>query len=153
MDSDFPNADPQKVFANKIKRVQSCIDARGQWRTNFFFGKGLYARNFFGGEGVNKVSSGQRAERTGILGRLPPSQGFPSICTRVKSIFRLGCYDWGQVLSVLLNRTALLEFRSSSVGCGGYSVSSDNQALSVPRTNVQDHFVPVTDVPTLIKDK
>jgi hypothetical protein len=26
---DFPNADLQKVFANKIKRVQACIDARG----------------------------------------------------------------------------------------------------------------------------
>jgi hypothetical protein len=26
--SDFPNADLQKVFANKIKRVQACIDAR-----------------------------------------------------------------------------------------------------------------------------
>jgi hypothetical protein len=25
----FPNADLQKVFANKIKRVQACIDARG----------------------------------------------------------------------------------------------------------------------------
>jgi hypothetical protein len=28
MHSDFPNADLQKVFANKIKRVQTCIDAR-----------------------------------------------------------------------------------------------------------------------------
>jgi hypothetical protein len=27
--SEFPNADLQKVFANKIKRVQACIDARG----------------------------------------------------------------------------------------------------------------------------
>jgi hypothetical protein len=27
--SDFPNADLQKMFANKIKRVQACIDARG----------------------------------------------------------------------------------------------------------------------------
>jgi hypothetical protein len=27
--SDFPNADLQKVFANKIKLVQACIDARG----------------------------------------------------------------------------------------------------------------------------
>jgi hypothetical protein len=26
--SDFPKADLQKVFANKIKRVQACIDAR-----------------------------------------------------------------------------------------------------------------------------
>jgi hypothetical protein len=27
--SDFPNADLQKVFMNKIKRVQDCIGARG----------------------------------------------------------------------------------------------------------------------------
>jgi hypothetical protein len=27
--NDFPNADLQKVFANKIKRVQDYIDARG----------------------------------------------------------------------------------------------------------------------------
>jgi hypothetical protein len=27
--SDFPNADLQYVFANKIKRAQACIDARG----------------------------------------------------------------------------------------------------------------------------
>jgi hypothetical protein len=27
--SDFPNADLQKVFANKIKRIQACIDIRG----------------------------------------------------------------------------------------------------------------------------
>jgi hypothetical protein len=27
--SDFPNADLQKVFVNKIKRVQACIDACG----------------------------------------------------------------------------------------------------------------------------
>jgi hypothetical protein len=27
--SAFPNADLQKVFANKIKRVQACIDASG----------------------------------------------------------------------------------------------------------------------------
>jgi hypothetical protein len=27
--SDFPNADLQKVFTNKIKRVQACIEARG----------------------------------------------------------------------------------------------------------------------------
>jgi hypothetical protein len=26
---DFPSSDLQKVFANKIKRVQSCIDALG----------------------------------------------------------------------------------------------------------------------------
>jgi hypothetical protein len=28
MHSDFPNADLQKVFANKIKRFQACIHAR-----------------------------------------------------------------------------------------------------------------------------
>jgi hypothetical protein len=27
--SEIPNADLQKVFANKIKRVQACINARG----------------------------------------------------------------------------------------------------------------------------
>jgi hypothetical protein len=27
--SDFPNADTQKVFANKIKQFQACIDPRG----------------------------------------------------------------------------------------------------------------------------
>jgi hypothetical protein len=26
--SDFPNADLHQVFANKIKRIQACIDAR-----------------------------------------------------------------------------------------------------------------------------
>jgi hypothetical protein len=26
---DFPNADLQEVFANRIKRVQACIDSRG----------------------------------------------------------------------------------------------------------------------------
>jgi hypothetical protein len=29
MHSDIPNADLQKMFTNKIKRVQACIDARG----------------------------------------------------------------------------------------------------------------------------
>jgi transposase len=28
--SALPNADPQKVFANKIKRAQACIDAHGR---------------------------------------------------------------------------------------------------------------------------
>jgi hypothetical protein len=32
--SNFPNADLQKVFANKIKRVQICIDARGRHYQN-----------------------------------------------------------------------------------------------------------------------
>jgi hypothetical protein len=55
-----------------------------------FFGKGGgYARIFFGG--FNKFSSGQRAERTGIWGRQPPSQGFHSICKWVKPVFWLGC--------------------------------------------------------------
>jgi hypothetical protein len=42
--------------------------------------------------GFNKFSWGQRAERTGIWGRQPPSQGFRSICKWVKPVFWLGCY-------------------------------------------------------------
>jgi hypothetical protein len=47
---------------------------------------------FFFGGGFNKFSWGQRAERTGIWGRQPPSQGFRSICKRVKPVFLLGCF-------------------------------------------------------------
>jgi hypothetical protein len=53
-----------------------------QWRTQEFCLKG----------GFNKFSWGQRAERTGIWGRWPPSQGFRSICYWVKPVFLLGCY-------------------------------------------------------------
>jgi hypothetical protein len=34
--SDFPNADLLKVFANKIKRVLACIDARGHHFNTFY---------------------------------------------------------------------------------------------------------------------
>jgi hypothetical protein len=36
--SDFPNADLQKVLANKIKRVQVCTDARGHKLPTPFIG-------------------------------------------------------------------------------------------------------------------
>jgi hypothetical protein len=42
--------------------------------------------------GVNKFSSGERAERTGNWGRQSLSQGFHSICKWVKPIFLLVCY-------------------------------------------------------------
>jgi hypothetical protein len=44
------------------------------------------------GGGFNKFSWGQRAERTRIWGRQPPSQGFHAIYKRVKPVFWLGCY-------------------------------------------------------------
>jgi hypothetical protein len=44
----------------------------------FIGGEGLHQEFCFGG--FNKFSWGQRAERTGIWGRWPPSQGFHSIC-------------------------------------------------------------------------
>jgi hypothetical protein len=34
--SDFPNTDLQKVFENKVKRVQACIDARGHHFQHLF---------------------------------------------------------------------------------------------------------------------
>jgi hypothetical protein len=50
-------------------------------------------RNFVWGGGFNKFSNwGQRAERTGIWGQQPPSQGFHTICKWVKPVFLLGCY-------------------------------------------------------------
>jgi hypothetical protein len=48
---------------------------------------------FGGGRGVfTKFSWGQRAEKPGIWGREPPSQGFRSICKWVKPVLLLGCY-------------------------------------------------------------
>jgi hypothetical protein len=47
---------------------------------------------FFRGWGLNKFSWEQRAERTGIWGRNPPSRGFHSICKWVKPVFWLSCY-------------------------------------------------------------
>jgi hypothetical protein len=47
-------------------------------------------RNFFRGWGFNIFSWGQRAERTGIGGRQPPSQGFRPIFKWVKPVFLLG---------------------------------------------------------------
>jgi hypothetical protein len=54
-----------------------------QWRTQDFFR---------GGGEVNKFSWGQRAEKTGIWGRWPPSQGFHSICKWIKPVFWLRGY-------------------------------------------------------------
>jgi hypothetical protein len=48
--SDFPNADLQKVFANKIKRVQACTDARGH-----HFQHILYVHSDFPNADLQKV--------------------------------------------------------------------------------------------------
>jgi hypothetical protein len=48
--SDFPNADLQKVFVNKIKRVQACIDARGH-----HFQHLLYVHSDFPNKDLQKV--------------------------------------------------------------------------------------------------
>jgi hypothetical protein len=46
----IPNADLQKVFANKIKRVQACIDARGH-----HFQQILWVHNDFPNADLRKV--------------------------------------------------------------------------------------------------
>jgi hypothetical protein len=65
-----------------------------QWSTQnfFFFGGGGLRYELYRGEGFNKFSWGQRAEKTWICERLPPSQRFHSICKWLKPLIRLlGC--------------------------------------------------------------
>jgi hypothetical protein len=57
---------------------------------HIFRGGGVRPGIFSGG--FNKLNWGQRAERMEIWGRLPPSEGFHSICEWVKPVFWLGCY-------------------------------------------------------------
>jgi hypothetical protein len=92
------NLPPSLANCNEIWEPQTSVTLRvclglymnyftftlSQWRTQEFFFRG-------GGEVFNKFSWGQRAERTGILGRYPPSKGFHSICKWVKPVFWLGC--------------------------------------------------------------
>jgi hypothetical protein len=77
---------PSPLFSSLTRRLcGSRWEKRAgsdQWRSQEFIFRGWF----------NKFSWGQRAERAGIWGKQPPSQGFHSICKLVKPVFWLGCY-------------------------------------------------------------
>jgi hypothetical protein len=89
-----------------------------------------YQRIFFGA-GFNKFSWGQRAERTGIWGRQPPSQGFRSIYKWVNPVFLLGCY--GRIFHGTGNSDHLCQNFGIS---GGWGFETPKSPLGTPLMHI-----------------